>query len=72
MSMRERNMTGISANDGLDMDMLLDNQHTYIQGNQDNPEIHFDLPLAPKMGWIKEIHTLRRFGPDLVSYALGT
>ena len=56
---------------GSDMDMLLDNQHTYIQGTQNTPEIHFDLPLALKMGWMKEIRTPRRFGPDEISYALG-
>ena len=42
---------------GSDMEMLIDNRHTYIQGTQNTPEIHFDLPLALKMGWIKEIRT---------------
>ena len=31
---------------GSDTDMLIDNRHTYIQRTQNNPETHFDLPLA--------------------------
>ena len=56
---------------GSDMDMLIDNSHTYIHGTMSTLEIQFDLPLALKMGWIKEIRTPMPLGPDDISYALG-